>query len=527
MTKHITTLFFLAYIFSVVTIAQNQVSGTVYEDLNENQKLNRKEQGIPGVAVSNGTEVVLTDEKGEYTLPIGNDNIVFVIKPSGFKFPVNEYNLPQFYYIHKPEGSPALEFAGTPPTGPLPDEINFGLIPQQESNSFRILAFGDPQPYTKQEMEYFHRAVASELKDAQNVEFGISLGDLVGDDLNLFQPYKEAVQEVGIPWHNVLGNHDINFDVQHDSLTDETYETHFGPATYSCNYGKVHFIILDDILYPDPRDGESYWGGLREDQFRFIENNLKYVPKDHLIVLSIHIPFNDNKDHGPFNFNHQVRLFKLLKDFPHTLSLSAHTHRQNQLLLGSEEGWQQKGVHHHYNVGTTSGDWYSGRLNEKGIPVSTMRDGTPKGYAYINFDDNRYTIDYKAFDKEPEYKMALFTPNLVVQNTWANAQIVVNFFIGSPNDSLVYKIDDGEWEKMRHNPRHDPFYVKEIVEWDFTEEPIPGRRPSNPVESSHTWTGFLPTDLELGEHTVYIKAYDMFGREYRAERKFRVVEREF
>ncbi len=527
MKKRTSAIFFLAFIFSALTIAQTRVTGFVYEDLNGNNTFDRKEKGIPNVAVSNGKEVTITDKKGKYSLPLQNDNIVFVIKPAGYKVPVNEYNIPQFYYIHKPEGSPDLEFAGTPPTGPLPEEVNFGLFPHNEPHSFSILVFGDPQPYTKQEVDYFHRTIAGELKNVQNVEFGISLGDLVGDDLDLFQPYKEAIKETEIPWHNIMGNHDLNFDVEHDSLSDETFETHFGPATYSFNHGKVHFIILDDILYPDPRDGKGYWGGLREDQFIFIENDLKFVPKDHLVVLTFHIPLNESKDYGPFNFIHQVRLFQLLKDFPHNLSLSAHTHLQKQLFLGLEQGWPQEGVHHHYNVGTTSGDWYSGKLNDKGIPVSTMRDGTPKGYACISFNDNQYTIDYKAFHKDPEYKMAVFTPNLVVQNTWANAQIVVNFFIGSPKDSLVYKIDDGGWEKMRHNPRHDPFYVKEIVEWDFTKEPIPGRRPSNPVESLHTWTGFLPTDLELGEHTVYIKAYDMFGREYRAERKFRVVPREY
>lgn len=522
MTKHIATVFFLAFFFSAVSIAQSQVTGTVYKDVNRNNKFDRKEKGIPGVAVSNGIEVVTTGEKGKYTLPVGNDNIIFVIKPSGYKFPVNDYKLPQFYYVHKPGGSPDLEFAGIPPTGPLPEELNFGLVANKEPDSFRMLLFGDPQPYTKQEVEYFHRAVASELKNVQNVEFGISMGDLVGDDLDLFQPYKEAIKEVGIPWYNVYGNHDMNFDVEHDTLADETFETHFGPATYSFNHGKVHFIVLDDVLYPDPRDGESYWGGLREDQFIFIENDLKFVPKDHLVVLAFHIPFIGNRT---FNNEHRNRLFMLLKDYPHTLSLSAHTHIQNQFFFGPADGWQQEGEHHHYNVGTTSGDWYSGRLNEKGLPVSTMRDGTPKGYAFINFDNNRYTIDYKVFNRDPDKKMALFTPNLVVQNTWANAQIVVNFFIGSPTDSLVYKIDDGEWEQMRHNPRHDPFYVREIVKWDFTEEPIPGRRPSNPVESSHIWTGFLPTDLDLGEHTVIVRAYDMFGREHKEERKFRVVPR--
>jgi len=525
MKKQISAMLLLAFLISIASAAQTHVTGFVYEDLNGNNKLDRREKGIANVPVSNGKEVVATDKNGKYTLPIQNDNIVFVIKPSGYTTPVNEYNIPQFYYIHKPGGSPELEFAGTPPTGPQPKEVNFGLLPQEESDTFSILVFGDPQSYNEEEVNHFHRAVAAELKNVQNVEFGITMGDLVGDDLDLLHPYKEAIREVGIPWRNVLGNHDINFDVEHDSLNDETFETHFGPATYSFNQGKVHFIILDDVLYPDPRDGEGYWGGLREDQFTFIENDLKLVPKDHLIVLTFHILISKEDNSGPFNPEPRNRLFKLLKDYPHTLSLSAHTHRQNQLFFGPEHGWQREGVHHHYNVGTTSGDWYSGKLNDRGIPISTMRDGTPKGYAYLNFDGNQYTIDYKVFDKDPEYKMAVFTPNVVLQNAWANARIIVNFFLGGEQDSLLCKIDDGEWEKMEHMPVHDPFFVREVVDWDFTEELFSGRRPSNPAESSHTWTGFLPTDLEAGEHTVYIRVQDMFGREHTAERKFTIVER--
>ena len=523
MKKQVSIMLLGLFLCTMAGFGQAQVTGFVYEDLNGNNTFDKKEKGISGVAVSNGKEVVITGEKGEYQLPVQDDNIIFVIKPSGYQPATDAYNIPQFYYIHKPGGSPELKYAGTPPTGPLPGKVNFGLVPVKEHDTFRILVFGDPQPYTAEQVDFFHRAVAAELKNARDVAFGISMGDLVGDTLDLLHPYKAAVREVGIPWYNVLGNHDINFDVTHDSLSDETYETHFGPATYSFNHGKVHFIIIDDILYPDPRGEREYWGGLREDQFAFIENDLKHVPKDHLVVLAFHIPISKNEVSGPFNPAHRDRLFSLLKDFPHTLSLSAHTHIQNQVFFDAEHGWQRENAHHHYNVGTTSGDWYSGKLNEKGIPISTMRDGTPKGYAYVNFDNNQYTIDYKVFDKDPEYKMAVFTPKVVKQHTWANARIIVNFYIGSPEDSLFCKIDDGEWKKMRYRPVHDPFFVKEIVEWDFTDTLFPGSRPSNPVESSHTWTGHLPTDLDEGEHTVYIRAIDMFGREYTAERRFRIV----
>jgi hypothetical protein len=32
--------------------------------------------------------------------------VVFVVKPSGWMTPVDENNLPQFSYVHKPAGSP-------------------------------------------------------------------------------------------------------------------------------------------------------------------------------------------------------------------------------------------------------------------------------------------------------------------------------------------------------------------------------------------------------------------------------------
>src|SRR3546814_14550838 len=74
--------------------------------------------------------------------------------------------------------------------------------------------------------------------------------------------------DLGVPWFNVMGNHDINFDVKADSLSDESYEAHFGPSNYAFNHGNVHFIVLDDIIYPDPRDGKGYWGGLNRSEER-------------------------------------------------------------------------------------------------------------------------------------------------------------------------------------------------------------------------------------------------------------------
>lgn len=514
----------LAAIITSGLFAQEEMAtGVVFEDRNNNGKKDSGEKGISEVAVTNGEKVVLTDKDGIYELQVGNDEIISVIKPAGFEFPVDENNLPQFYYIHKPEGSPDLKFGGVQPTGKLPKEINFPLYNSEENIEFSALIFGDPQVYNKDQVKHFKEGLVEKVEKEQGVLFGLSLGDLVGNNLNLFNPYIEAVQILDLPWYNVLGNHDLNFDVETDENSDETYERKFGPTNYAFNYGKVHFIVLDDILYPDPRDNKGYWGGFREDQLNFIENDLKHVPKDHLIVLAFHIPLSE--PHGDaFRDEDRKRLFEILKDFPHTLSLSAHTHIQKQDFFGKEEGWLQEKPHHHYNVGTTSGDWYSGKLNEDGIPVSTMRDGTPKGYAVINFEGNNYTVDYRVVGKPKDYKMEIFSPKVVAKDQNTKAGIYVNFFMGSEDDKVEYKIDDGPWKPMNLVDEPDPSYVKQVYEWDLAEELLPGRRPSNAVPSQHLWRGAIPTRLDEGWHNIEVKVKDMFGRTFTQTKSYRIQE---
>lgn len=507
-----------------VTMGQSIVKGYVYIDGNGNGKMDKKETGLPDVSVSNGIEVVKTDTKGYYTLPGREDQVIFVIKPGGYQFPLDSNNLARNYYIHKPAGTPAnFKFGGTAPTGPLPALVNFALQPRQENDQFRALVLGDPQPYTLTEVDHFSKGIITELEGLKNVAFGISLGDLVGDDLSLHGPYLQAVKKVGLPWYNIMGNHDMNYDATADSLADETYEANFGPANYAFNYGNAHFIMLDDIIYPDPRDGKGYWGGFREDQLRFIENDLQFVPKDKLIVLAFHIPLLNDKNIN-FRMEDRDRLFYLLKDYPNTLSLSAHTHLQRQNFYGREDGWLQEKPHHEYNAGTTSGDWYSGELNAQGIPVSTMRDGTPKGYAFLNVQGNRYTIDYKVAGQPDDYQMTLFTTKVVPKDKNSSAGIYANFFMGAKGDTVEYAVDGGAWKPMAYMEAYDPAFLDVLHLFDHTEKLLNGRRPSNPESSTHLWWAKAPFNLPAGKHEVTVRATDRYGRIFKQTTSYTVAE---
>lgn len=520
MKKNVLSLMLL--LFSLATYSQQLAKGYVFVDENNNGRKDRREAGIADVAVSNGRDVVLTNDKGYYTIPLQAGNTLFVIKPTGYKTAVDEHFIPQFFYHHKPDGSPATySYQGVDPTGELPDALHFPLYKQEEPDTFTAIIFGDPQPYSMDDMNYFTQKIVDDVNKREGTLFGISLGDIVGDKLDLQPLYKERMRRLELPWYNVMGNHDMNYDASTDELSDETFERNFGSANYAFNYGDAHFIILDNILYPDPRDGKGYWGGYRLDQLLFLENDLKHVPKDKLIVLSQHIHM---KNIGGYREGDRQRLFDLLKEYDNVLIMSAHTHLQDQIEYGPAEGWHGRKPLHEYNVGTTSGDWYSGVKDADGLPDATMRDGTPQGYAYLNISGNSYDVDYKVAGRDADYQMNIYAPKVVPYKGRTTSQIVVNFFMGSRNDQVEYRIDDGQWQKMRYTESIDPSYLTKLFEWDFTEQLLPGRRPSNAVNSTHLWSGSLKLDLPPGEHTIEVRATDRYGKSHLGSRKYTIVE---
>ena len=109
-----------------------------------------------------------------------------------------------------------------------------------------------PQPYTDTEVHYFGRSIVDRVAKKEDTLFGISLGDIVGDSLPLNKGYKAELAALQLPWYHVIGNHDHNYDAPNEWLADERFELEYGLANSAFNYGNTHFIILDDIRYPNP-----------------------------------------------------------------------------------------------------------------------------------------------------------------------------------------------------------------------------------------------------------------------------------
>ncbi len=232
------------------------VSGTVFDE----QPSGTGRTGIPGVLVSNGRDVVATDAAGHYTLPVTDETIIFVIKPSGYMTPLDPVTkLPKFYYIHQPKGSPAslgLTFEGIAPTGPLPASVDFALHRQDEPKAFDVVLFTDPQPETEAELDFVRDDVMSAIGGIE-AKFGMTVGDMLFDDLSVYPRYNALIGTLGLPWYNVGGNHDLNFEAPDRHYARETYKRVFGPNYYAFCYADAVFLMLDDVDYLGQDKGQA------------------------------------------------------------------------------------------------------------------------------------------------------------------------------------------------------------------------------------------------------------------------------
>jgi len=483
--------------------------GVVFHDQNGNGQRDEGERGIAKVRVSNQRDVTLTDGEGRWELPVTDDTILFVIKPSGWRTPTNEFRLPQFHYIHKPKGSPKLRFLGVNPTGPLPESVDFPLQPQAEPDTFKAIFFGDPQPRTQDQIDFIAHDVIEELVGT-DARFGVTLGDILFDDLSLFDSMNATVALVGVPWFNVIGNHDINTEAKKDYLSDETFERIYGPTYYSFDYGKVHFIVLDNVMWAER--GRKYVGELGEQQLAFVGNDLKHVPEQQLVVLMMHIPLPAMTD--------RQGLYRLIEQRPYTLSLSGHTHTQEHHFISEKDGWRGKQPHHHIVNVTVSGSWWKGAKDELGIPHTMMRDGAPNGWSTITFDGHDATFDFRAARRPADHQMNIHAPEQVAATNAHQAVIHVNVFSGSERSTVDMSVAGSKWIPLKRTSRVDPYYaaVRARDMKDFPSAPALNA----PVLSTHLWMGNLPTGLRPGTHLIRVKTRDLYGRTFTGRRVLRV-----
>lgn len=499
-------LFHIAFAFSILlsitsaVIAQAQVKGLVFLDENGNQKMDTGEMGIENICISNGSDVVQTDKNGEFTIQVEPGETVFVIKPSGYGVPASKIQIPQ-YWSKLNSG-----------------KISFALIKQEEKKQFDVLFFGDTQARGMKEANYIYHDVVEELIGSK-AAFGVTLGDIVADDPELMDDVAAGIAQIGIPWYNIIGNHDNDRNAKTNEERDNTFEKFFGPSTFAFEYSDVAFIGLNNIFFKP--DGK-YISHFTDRQLDFVKNYLQFVPENKLVMLMMHSPVVacDNRE----------AMFRLLEKRENTFSVSGHVHEQINLFVDEAQGWKGKEPHHHLINATVCGSWWCGLKDETGIPHATMNDGAPNGYSIITFDGNKYSVQFKAARRPADYQLNIYLPDALTKTAADTIHVLVNVFAGSEKSVVEMQIDNGDWIKMENFKTIDPEILRMHQLTPFLNEKVNGQQLDDifgysmdyPSVSYHIWKAKLPDKISMGTHKVTVRTTDMYKQTYTAHRIFNI-----
>jgi outer membrane protein assembly factor BamB len=257
MIKILLVLLFLSS--SADTFAQYH--GKVFIDTNKNGKIDLGERKLPKVRVSDGLNVVLTDDSGSFTIP-GHEKtrFLFVTTPAGYKVSLTSY----------------LPVQGNTKA------YNFGLVPDSSlaGKRIRMLHISD----TETDIYGDWIANVRNFSKTQGAAFVVHTGDICYEKGLNFHASQVNTQQLQKPIHYAMGNHDLVKGPYGEAL----FESLFGPPYYSFDAGPAHFIIT-------PMASGDFKPDYTTDQLiAWLKNDLKLTDKNKPVFIFNHnLPFRE------------------------------------------------------------------------------------------------------------------------------------------------------------------------------------------------------------------------------------------
>lgn len=428
-------------------------------------------KGLKDVVVSDGYSVILTDSKGKYEIePHASATNIFISTPPGHAFK-NDNGISRHYYSLKQISNRK--------------KVDFDLVPlDRDDNEHQFIIWADPQVKNQQDVE---KMMNESVPDVQKwvaaagtgaLLHGITVGDIVWDELHLFNDYSKAVAKMNIPFFQCLGNHDMDYNKGGDETSDQSFQQAFGPTHYSFNRGKVHYVVMDDVRYLGRN--REYDGFFSQNQLNWLQKDLSFVPKDRLIVLCVHIPVHNGVKNND-------ALYALLEG-RNVHIMSGHTHYHRNVVNGN--------IFEH-NHGTVCGAWWTGPI---------CGDGTPCGYGVYTVNGTDLSWQYKATGQPEDHQAKIF-----IEEVNGERQLHVNIWNHDPEWKTEYWIDGVNKGALEQFNGFDPQAYASLLGPDL---PNP-RGFAEPRKTEHMFKGILPANAK----EIKVIATDRFGKKYTAIHK--------
>lgn len=441
-------------------------------------------RGLGGVRVSDGIHVVATAQDGTFQLlSTTRQPFVHLTVPAGYRIPQGPRGTARFYAPLRPDSRGEMT-------------VQFELEPLESSDDRHLLfLLADIQTEDAQEMLYFHQQTIPDLRQVwedlgRPEAVGVACGDIMFDRLELFDDYEKGVALSGIPFFQVVGNHDLDEGSFTDEVSVATFHRRFGPRYYSFERGAVHYVVLDDVFW----HGAGYLGYLDADQLTWLAADLKFVDPGRPVVVAAHIPVlgsrhvrEGQRSPSPtISVTNRQLLYRLLEPYKAHI-LVGHTHESEHVFEG--------GVHEHV-CGAVCGAWWSGPI---------CGDGTPNGYAVYEARGEDIRWRYKATGHSFDHQIRLYprgsdarAPTEVVANVWDwdQAWRVVWYEDGERKGEMSRRVGTDPWSERLHRGENQP----------------PRRPWVEPYPVAHLFYAPFPP----GAQELRVEATDRWGRSYSA-----------
>ena len=285
------------------------------------------------------------------------------------------------------------------------------------SNNFHYIVVSDPQIINAHDMKRWrNETVPSIMRTAGTLRktgqvIGMTLGDVVFDNMNLYAEYKESLRSHRITFFQCIGNHDFekryadlhNSEPSAPHYAEQMFGRFFGPTNYSFNIGKTHIITIKNINY---RGGCHYEEEITDEDLQWLERDLSYVPKDMVVILNMHAPAW-NKMEPIDNILNAKRLAEILAPWESHV-FAGHTHFFENVEVTPRL--------YQHNIAAACGAWWTSNMN---------RDGAPNGYMVVSVNGTKLKWKYKSANRKDDYQMRVYKPGefrtqkkYIVANIW-------------------------------------------------------------------------------------------------------------
>ena len=207
--------------------------------------------------------------------------------------------------------------------------------------------------------------------------------------------WREFIAGWPIAIYHCMGNHDNDPSfVSSDWKAESTYKKIIGPSWYSLDIGKVHYVVLDNIIYENSSvtGTYGYYVRIAPYQLEYLRHDLSMVSPDTPVVFvshsSLYILSGLRSVKPHYETQRDVDdLLDCFDGFREVHLISGHTHVNHNMMV-------RNGMYEHNMAASSASTWYSEYATHTAMHV--CRDGTKGGYQIWDVDGTSLSWVHKA-----------------------------------------------------------------------------------------------------------------------------------